>query len=105
MGDTDLVASALAVLGKQPSLFFEEVTFTTEREVEEGEESDDDESVAPEEEQQEAGDESVDTQMATQIAAQPERRYAEAIYLPPNLARYRGTTWKNRYVPWRDESK
>jgi hypothetical protein len=75
MGDTDSVASAPADLAKQPSLSFEEIILTNVREVEDGEESNDDEPVAPEEEQQEAGDESVDIQVVTQIAAQPERRF------------------------------
>jgi hypothetical protein len=74
---TDSVSSAPADLGEQPSHSFEEITFTNAREVDEGDASDDDESVAPEEEPPEAGEELVDTQVVNQIAAQPERRYAD----------------------------
>jgi hypothetical protein len=69
MDDMDSVASAPTDLGEQPFLSFEEITFMTRREVEEGKELDNDELVAPEEEeQQEAGDELVDTQVVTQLS-------------------------------------
>jgi hypothetical protein len=89
---TDSVSSAPADLGEQPSLSFEEITFTTAREVEDGDESDDDESVAPEEEPPEAGDESVDTQVVNQIAAQPERRFADDTCLVALSQKVKGRT-------------